>query len=279
MRSDQVQVSGNFHRELPPDALTDLDAGELGGVLAVSAKGIRFTKAVERPVHPGDPVWEFGINLAMATPGWNTEGVEGQQIAEIEDTYIRGGMGVRGPLHHAGRVSVGAVVEWDLAALPYAVSVLRNTEVEYTDDGFLSDSVTVTSKFENASHETGRLLHLTMRTGLYGAYYLGNLVLTGGIAVQNTPAIDRIAEQEYSCTYEEDLFSDLPKDAARECREQNGAPFPILGISLAARAYGGLHVSLGPMVVSLRIQSAQGLFGVKNYPRTVSGDVELSWRH
>jgi hypothetical protein len=126
----------------------------------------------------------------------------------------------------------------------------------------------------------GRALYLTLRAALYGAYYWGDVVvLTGGVALQNTPEIERIAVQDYSCEYKDGLFDELPSNAEKACRRESGESFPLLGATPAGRLYGGLHLLLGPVVVSFRVQSRQGTRSLEPYAQSFGGDVELSWRN
>jgi hypothetical protein len=259
-------------------------------VVATHSWDLRFSRALHEGDTPGEPVWEFGVNIGLTHPSLATAQAENVQISRFEDVYFRGGIGVRGPFHSSGNFSVGMVIEGDFAALPYSVDVIRNTEetIESVTSiwiplGHHSGSIDITESTthtaEDASHETGHAFFPTLRGGLYGAYaFQGPFSLTLGAVLQNTPTTRGVVLQEYSCEYGELLFIEIPEDVAQACRDDKGEDFPVFDHALAGTLHGGVHLALDSLVVSLRVQSHLIFSDEEAYAPPISGDLELSWR-
>jgi hypothetical protein len=206
------------------------------------------------------------------------------QLSRFDDTYFRGGVGFRGPFYHENGFSLGIVIEGDLAALPYSVDVVRNTELTLRDSGFVFQGrrffgSTEELSSEEVAHETGHAFFPILRGGFYGAYYFDDrFSITLGMLYQNTPAVPGVAFQAYECRYKSDLVNRIPDDVAAQCREDKGEDFPIVHHAYMGTLYGGVHATLEPMVLTLRVQSHRTLHGDDAYAPPVSGDAELSWR-
>jgi hypothetical protein len=250
---------------------------------------LRFSTSLNRARNPGDPVWEFGVNFGLTHPQLGVAQAEQVQISKFDDVYFRGGLGFRGPFFHKNGFSLGLVLEGDFSALPYSVDVVRNTKesietvsVLWIPLGWHSGVGTVENKTEHSSedvqHLTGHAFFPTFRGGLYGSYYFNRyMALTFGMALQNTPLIEGVVLQKYTCVYESDLFKQVPKDVAAQCRADKGKDFPIIKHALAGTLYGGLSVMFEHLVVSLRLQSHLAFANGAAYAAPISGDMEVAF--
>lgn len=293
LRGGQILLAATHHASLSPtpNGLRSGSEEAPGGVVATHSWDLRFSHALKKTDVSGEPVWEVGVNIGFAHPSLATAQAENVQISRFEDVYVRGGIGVRGPFHSSEKLSVGMVIEGDVAALPYSVDIIRNTEETlgsvtsiWIPLGHHSSSIDIrastTHTAEDASNETGHAFFPTLRGGLYGAYaFDGPFSLTLGAVLQNTPSIRGVVIQTYSCEYGDLLFFEIPEDMAQACRDDKGEDFPVFTHALAGTLHGGVHLALNSLMVSLRVQSHLIFSDEHAYAPPISGDLELSWRY
>ena len=287
LRVGQSLLAGNYHLSLSPNA-DGLRAGSErapGGVAATHSWDLRFSTALGgESKKTAQPVWEFGVNLGLTHPELGNAQAASVQIARFEDIYVRAGLGFRGPIYHNQGFSLGIVLEGDFAALPYSVDVVRNTQQSITkiQANWFSHDVTLSgseSSVVDTQHLTGHTFFPTFRGGLYGAYYFNDrFSVTFGATLQNTPAVSGLAQQEYTCKYEQvGLAGSIPDDVAAACRHDYGESFPLIEHALAGSLHGGVHVIFDPLVLTLRLESHLAFVDDNAYAAPISGDLELAW--
>jgi hypothetical protein len=301
LHAGESEVTGNYSYSLGPEAKGTRLPGQdtAGGAVAEHMWDVRFTTAMNTPDNPDHLAWEFGINLALTHSSLSKAQSTDFSLTYPNQVYLRAGFGFRGPVFQRRRFSLGMNFEMDMSALPYHVQVIRSTEqiTNVVGRDFLDAAISTVFLGKPKSIETyrvngqeftadteidsGHAFFPTFRTGLYGNYHFNDwLSVTLGTSIQNTPVVQGIESQSYSCENTKvGTRSDGERAAlADKCRDKKGDDFPVIRHAMGLNLYGGLHATFDDVVITLRAQTGF-VFGHRNaYTTPIGADIEIGYR-
>ena len=123
---------------------------------------------------------------------------------------------------------------------------------------------------------SGLLVFPIFRGGLYATYTHDDyLSLSGGLSVQTVPAVAGVASQSYQC--EGAMTAPVTPGTMDPCRAIEET-FPVVTSAVAGTAYGGLHLTLSDLVLSLRVQAHSMLESAHGPPSRLSGELDVAYR-
>ena len=276
-----------------------------GGAIAKHTVDGRLAFAMGDPIPGGQYAWEFGLNLGLTHASMAQAQAEDFYLSTPSDVYARVGLGFRGPVFEREDFVLGLNFEMDFSALPYRAEVIRGTQqfvtVKSSGDPiseivsailFLKPSPGETIRFQGESYdvesdiETGHAFFPTFRAGIYANYRAHQYIsLSGGLSLQNTPAVNGIETQTYQCEHREsggdpELRSEAKRrELAQKCRDEKGEDFPIVRHAFATTLYAGMHLTLDDFTISLRAHSNIVFSSyAAAFASPIAGDIELSYR-
>ncbi|MEC8024811.1 MAG: hypothetical protein VX223_12810 [Myxococcota bacterium] len=306
LRGGEVSTALGYNVALGPRASGNRLPGQGtgGGAIAMHTVEGRIAVAMNTPEDPHRRAWEFGANLGFTHAGLAQAQADDFHLSAPSDVYARIGFGFRGPVLDRRKVVLGLNFEVDFSALPYRTEIIRSTQQFSTVTGvdlvpsivesllFMRPSPPKSFRYEGQEYsvqsevKTGHAFFPTFRAGMYSAFHFHErFMLSGGISIQNTPAVNGIETQIYECEHtgiswhpHELPSSSEHREIAEKCREKQGKEFPVIHHAFATTFYAGMHIILDDITLTLRAQTNLIFSRHSAFASPISGDLEIAYR-